>query len=69
MKVLVVEDDRLTREGLVETLTHEGYEVDQAEVGQAALVRFAEDRPDFVCLDVMMPNLSGYEVCRHIRRA
>lgn len=68
MKVLVVEDDRLTREGLAETLTNEGYHVFQAADGEAALKTFAADRPDFVCLDVMMPQMSGYEVCRHIRQ-
>ncbi len=68
MKVLVVEDDRLTREGLAEMLCHEGYEVALAEDGEAALERFGVDRPDFVCLDVMMPRLSGYEVCRRIRQ-
>ncbi len=68
MKVLVVEDDRLTREGLAEMLCHEGYEVALAEDGEAALARFGVDRPDFICLDVMMPRLSGYEVCRRIRQ-
>lgn len=68
MKVLVVEDDRLTREGLAETLANEGYEVFEADDGQRALERFAADKPDFVCLDVMMPEMSGYEVCRHIRQ-
>jgi len=68
VKVLVVEDDRLTREGLVETLCNEGYAVSQAEDGEAALEKFATERPDFVCLDVMMPRMSGYEVCRYIRQ-
>lgn len=68
MKVLIVEDDLLTRDGLAELLQNEGYEVTLAENGEAALQRFDETQPDFICLDVMMPKLSGYEVCRHIRQ-
>ncbi len=68
MKVLVVEDDRLTREGLAEMLTGEGYEVSLASDGEAALDQFEMNEPDFICLDVMMPHLSGYEVCRRIRQ-
>jgi len=68
VKVLVVEDDRLTREGLAEMLTGEGYEVSLASDGEAALDQFEMNEPDFICLDVMMPHLSGYEVCRRIRQ-
>jgi DNA-binding response OmpR family regulator len=68
MKVLVVEDDDLTRDGLGELLCGEGYEVVLAADGEAALRKFESERPDFVCLDVMMPRMSGYEVCRHIRQ-
>ena len=68
MKVLVAEDDTLTREGLAELLSQEGYEVALAEDGELAIKQFLADRPDFVCLDVMMPKMSGYEVCRSIRQ-
>ena len=67
MKVLVAEDDRLTREGLVEILETEGYRVIAAVDGSDAIRRFQEERPDFVCLDIMMPGRSGYEACRAIR--
>lgn len=67
MKVLIAEDDRLTREGLVEVLETEGYQVIAAVDGTDAVRRFVEDRPDFVCLDIMMPGRSGYEACRAIR--
>ena len=67
MKVLVAEDDRLTREGLVEILETEGYRVIAAVDGADAIRRFQEERPDFVCLDIMMPGRSGYEACRAIR--
>ena len=68
MKVLIGEDDKLTRDGLAELLESEGYEVVLAENGETAVTQFDAQKPDFVCLDVMMPKLSGYEVCRHIRQ-
>lgn len=68
MKVLIAEDDKLTRDGLTEMLSDEGYEVSQARDGEEAVKKFEAERPDFVCLDVMMPKMSGYEVCRHIRQ-
>lgn len=67
MKVLIAEDDRFTREGLVELLTSEGYDVVAAIDGQHAVDLFRQHRPDFVCLDIMMPLRSGYEACRTIR--
>ncbi len=68
MKVLVAEDDQLTRDGLVEILTMEGYEAVTAANGRLAVEAFRREQPDFVCLDVMMPELSGYEVCKQIRQ-
>ncbi len=68
MRVLVAEDDVLIREGLVEILADEGYEVVEAADGHEALQRYDARRPDFVCLDIMMPGLSGYDVCREIRK-
>ena len=68
MKVLVAEDDELTREGLVDILEAEGYETVTACDGEEALRLFRREAPDFVCLDVMMPAVDGYEVCREIRR-
>jgi DNA-binding response OmpR family regulator len=69
MKVLVAEDDRLIREGLAEILSREGYTVVLAEDGESTLEAFAAECPDFVCLDIMMPKVSGYEVCRRMRAA
>lgn len=68
MKVLIAEDDRHTREGLAEILRREGYTAVCAENGAEALTLFASERPDFVCLDIMMPGLDGYETCRELRR-
>jgi DNA-binding response OmpR family regulator len=67
MKVLIAEDDRHTREGLVEVLASEGYDVVSASDGITAMRLFRESPPDFVCLDIMMPAASGYEVCKTIR--
>jgi DNA-binding response OmpR family regulator len=68
MRVLVVEDDPLTRAGLCEVLQAEGFKVETAENGTAALKAFAEGHPDLVCLDVMLPQHSGYDLCRMFRR-
>jgi DNA-binding response OmpR family regulator len=67
MKVLVAEDDQHTREGLAEVLESEGYTVVQAANGTQALECFAQEHVDFVCLDVMMPEVNGFDVCRQIR--
>jgi len=68
MKVLVAEDDLHTREGLAEVLRNEGYVPICADNGKTALELFATEKPDFVCLDIMMPGSDGYAVCREIRR-
>jgi two-component system, OmpR family, alkaline phosphatase synthesis response regulator PhoP len=67
MKILVAEDDRLTREGLVEVLTNEGYTVVAVSDGHEAIREFRVEQPDFVCLDIMMPRQSGFEACSAIR--
>ena len=68
MKILIAEDDLNTREGLREILEEEGYAVTAAANGREALACYVKCRPDLVCLDIMMPELSGYDVCREIRR-
>ncbi len=67
MKILVAEDDLLTRRGLVEVLEAEGYETVEAADGAQALALFDQAAPDVVCLDIMMPEVDGYEVCRRLR--
>ena len=68
MKIMIAEDDHLTRQGLIDIFHSEGYETVAAADGREALACFAEERPDVVCLDIMMPEVSGYDVCRDIRR-
>lgn len=66
-RILVAEDDGNIRNGLVDTLESEGYEVVAAEDGDEALATFANRAFDLVVLDIMMPKTSGYDVCRAIR--
>jgi len=69
VKVLLAEDDMFIREGLAEILRLEGYRVVLASDGESALGLFESESPDFVCLDIMMPKASGYDVCRRMRAA
>lgn len=68
IRVLIAEDDANLRQGLVDLLKGEGYQVFSAGDGRQALAFFHEEAPDLVLLDVMMPELSGYDVCREIRK-
>ncbi|HEV8033488.1 phosphate regulon transcriptional regulator PhoB [Yoonia sp.] len=65
--VLVVEDEAAQREVLGYNLEAEGYRVTRAENGEEGLLCVAEDAPDVIVLDWMMPNLSGIEVCRRLK--
>lgn len=68
MNILVAEDDVLTREGIVDILSDEGYDVSAAGDGEDALNLFSKVTPDLVILDIMMPKINGYDVCKAIRR-
>ena len=67
--ILVVDDDASVRSLVRDVLEVEGYEVDVAEDGFAALRRIAARRPDCVVLDVMMPGMDGHAVLQRIRAA
>lgn len=69
MNILVVDDDRAVRESLRRSLSFNGYTVDTAHDGLDALEKLAENRPDALVLDVMMPRVDGLEVCRRLRGA
>mgnify|MGYP001399072299 CR=1 FL=1 len=68
IRVLIAEDDSALRQGLCDLLEGEGYEVEAVENGRAALDAFHLRTPDLLLLDVMMPELSGFDVCRTLRR-
>ena len=65
--ILVVDDEATLRETLAWNLQQEGYRVVEAADGRQALERFRADKPDLVLLDLMLPELSGVEVCRRMR--
>lgn len=67
-KILIVEDDRTLLEVLKYNLLREGYEVVTAINGAEALEIARTEKPDFVILDIMLPELSGFEVCRILRK-
>jgi two-component system, OmpR family, response regulator MprA len=68
LNVLVVDDEPAVRESLRRALELEGYDVELAEDGEAALVRLENGgQPDAVILDVLMPGIDGLEVCRRLR--
>jgi DNA-binding response OmpR family regulator len=68
MKALIVDDDRVLADVLAFTLRREGFEITLAHDGETALRRFAEEAPDLVVLDVNMPRLDGFAVCRRLRQ-
>lgn len=69
VRVLVVDDEPAYRDGLRAALGAEGFAVDVAADGEEALRMFESQPPDLVLLDVMLPRISGIDVCRRIRAA
>lgn len=68
-RVLVVDDEPMVREVLARYLTRDGFEVETAADGEAALAAFQATEPDIVLLDLMLPRIDGFEVFRRIREA
>src|SRR5436853_2630437 len=67
-RILLVEDEDAIRRTLRYNLTREGYVVSEASTGSEALASARRERPDVILLDVMLPELSGLEVCRVLRQ-
>jgi DNA-binding response OmpR family regulator len=67
-RILVVDDDRVIQQLLKVNLELEGYAIEVAEDGEEALDLFDEFRPNLVLLDIMMPKLDGWEVCRRLKQ-
>ncbi|MFF3377055.1 response regulator [Streptomyces sp. NPDC002680] len=68
-RVLLIEDDRAVREGVQLALRRQGHDVAAAGTGEGGLERLRSFRPDVVVLDLMLPGMSGLDVCRRIRGA
>jgi twitching motility two-component system response regulator PilH len=67
-KILVVDDSKTELHHLSEMLTKRGYAVRTAESGDEAMKRLAEDRPDLILMDVVMPGQNGFQLTRLITR-
>jgi DNA-binding response OmpR family regulator len=67
-KILIVEDETTLQEALAYNLRRQGYEVELAGDGQAALNVARRIRPDLIILDIMLPGMDGFEVCRILRQ-
>jgi DNA-binding response OmpR family regulator len=65
--ILVIEDDPAILRGLADNLKYESYEVLTANNGESGLAIIRQSKPDLLILDLMLPKLSGYEVCRKLR--
>jgi DNA-binding response OmpR family regulator len=66
--VMIIEDDPAMLRGLVDNFTHLGYRVVSASDGQSGLDKTLQIRPDLLILDIMLPRISGYELCRLVRQ-
>ncbi len=67
-RILVIEDEKEMARGLKDILEFEGYEVTTADTGKAGLQALSREEPDCIILDLMLPDLSGYDICEMIRR-
>ncbi len=68
MKILIIDDDTNISELIGLYLSREGYDIREVDSGRKALEVYEEYRPDLVLLDIMLPDLDGYDVCKEIRK-
>ena len=66
--ILIVEDDPVLREGLVYNLTRQDYEVESVGDGNSAVEKAKQLKPDLIILDIMLPGMDGFQVCRALRQ-
>ncbi len=66
-KILIIDDDPIIRLLAVEKLAEEGFRVIEAEDAATGVQRILEEKPDLVLLDVILPDMDGYQVCQHLR--
>ena len=67
-KILVVEDEEAILIGIVDLLESEGFKVKEAKNGKDALFLYNNEKPDLIILDIMIPEINGYDVCKEIRK-
>ena len=67
-RILIVEDDPSIRLGLKRSLEFEGFQVELARDGEEAIQRAFDKKPDLIVLDIMLPRVNGFEVCRTVRK-
>ena len=67
-KILIVDDDAVVRNIVRDILADEGYQIMEASTGNEALRKAVVDRPDLILLDLLMPGMDGFEVCRMLRK-
>ncbi len=67
-KILTVEDDERIRSAVKLAFEEEGWDVSEAGTGEEALAKFSLELPDVVLIDIMLPGIDGFEVCRALRR-
>ena len=65
--ILIIEDDPTMLRGLKDNFTFKGYQVKTAKDGESGLNEALNSRPDLILLDIMLPKINGYEICRLIR--
>lgn len=67
IRLLIVEDEAAIRAGLIDVFVYHGYEVDYADNGQAGLEKASSGQYDLILLDVMLPEINGFEICQRVR--
>ena len=66
-QILIVEDEQAMLAGLKDNLELEGYAIDTADDGQVGLDKTLHGNYDLILLDVMLPNISGFDICKKVR--
>ena len=67
--ILIVEDDPTMLRGLTDNFCLQGYDVTSATDGEKGLDIALQTNPDLIVLDIMLPKVNGFEICRHLREA
>jgi DNA-binding response OmpR family regulator len=67
-RILIIEDDPVLRQGLTDSMQFHGHQALNAGDGLAGLRMYGQHRPDLIILDIALPGVDGYEICRRVRR-